>query len=206
MTTELNPGQLRRSYDPAILNFETTADVAPATTIIGQPRGVRAIEFGLAMKSAGFNIYVLGESGTGRTTAIQHFVESKATQDPPAPDWIYVHNFAEPDKPMAISFPPGDAQEFSDDLQTLINQLRGEIARAFDNQSFRDAVLQVQQDYNAQRENLFLGVQEHAQQESAALVTTPEGFKIVPMQDGQPMTSEQYGALSKADKEAWTET
>ena len=112
MTTKLKPDQLRRSYDPVMLAFETTADVEPATSIIGQPRGVQAIEFGLDMKSAGFNIYVLGESGTGRTTAIQHFVESKAAGDPPAPDWIYVHNFAEPDKPLAISFPPGDAQDF----------------------------------------------------------------------------------------------
>jgi lon-related putative ATP-dependent protease len=206
MPTELQPGQLRRSYDPAILNFETTADVAPATSIIGQPRGVRAIEFGLAMKSAGFNIYVLGESGTGRTTAIQHFVESKASGDKPAPDWIYVHNFAEPDKPLAISFPPGDAAEFSSSLQTLIHQLRGEIARAFDNQSFRDAVLEVQHVLDRKREELFLALQERAKEQSAALISTPEGFKIAPVHDGQPLTAEQYAALSQEEKDAWVET
>ena len=167
MPTELQPDKLRRSYDPAMLSFETTAGVAPATSIIGQPRGVRAIEFGLAMKSAGFNIYVLGESGTGRTTAIQHFVETRAAGDEAAPDWIYVHNFAEPDKPLAISFPPGDAAQFSSALQTLIHQLRGEIARAFDNQSFRDAVLEVQQVLDRKREELFLTLQERAKEQSA---------------------------------------
>jgi lon-related putative ATP-dependent protease len=206
MTFELGPGRLRRSYDPAILNFKTTADIEPASTIIGQPRGVRAIEFGLAMKSAGFNIYVLGESGTGRTTAIQHFVETKAAGDAPAPDWIYVHNFAEPDKPLAISFPPGDAQEFSDALKTLIHQLRGEIARAFDNQSFRDAVLEVQQALDRQREALFIGLQEQGKEQGAALIPSPEGFKIAPLKDGQPMTGEQYSKLTPEEKEAWSKT
>ncbi len=206
MSTELSPNQLRRSYDPSMLSFETTAEVEPATSIIGQPRGVRAIEFGLAMKSAGFNIYVLGESGTGRTTAIQHFVESQAAGDKAAPDWIYVHNFAEPDKPLAISFPPGDALEFSNSLQTLIHQLRGEIARAFDNQSFRDAVLEVQHILDRKREELFLVLQESAREQGAALIPSPEGFKIAPVQDGQPMTAEQYNALDQAQKDTWTET
>jgi lon-related putative ATP-dependent protease len=206
MITELQPGQLRRFYDPSTLNFQTTDDVKAATRIIGQPRGVRAIEFGLAMKSAGFNIYVLGESGTGRTTAIQHFVESKAAGDTPAPDWIYVHNFAEPDKPLAISFPPGDAQEFSDGLKTLIHQLRGEIARAFDNQSFRDAALKVQQDLDSEREGLFMALQEKARGQCAALISSPEGFKIAPMHEGEPMTAEQYAMLNQEQKDAWAET
>jgi lon-related putative ATP-dependent protease len=206
MISELQPGQLRRSYNPESLNFQTTDDVQAATRIIGQPRGVRAIEFGLAMKSAGFNIYVLGESGTGRTTAIQHFVESKAAGDTPAPDWIYVHNFAEPDKPLAISFPPGDAQEFSDALKTLIHQLRGEILRAFDNQSFRDAVLQVQQNLDSEREGLFIALQEQAREKSAALISSPEGFKIAPIYEGKPMTAEQYAMLSQEQKDAWVAT
>ncbi|MFN2173745.1 MAG: AAA family ATPase, partial [Candidatus Promineifilaceae bacterium] len=206
MISELKPSQLRRSYDPSILTFETTDDVQPATRIIGQPRGVRAIEFGLAMKSAGFNIYVLGESGTGRTTAIQHFVESKAAGDPPAPDWIYVHNFVEPDKPLAISFPPGDAQEFSDALNTLIHQLRGEIARAFDNQSFRDAALKVQQDLDSEREGLFMALQEQAREQNAALISSPEGFKIAPLHEGKPMTAEQYAMLGQERKDAWVQT
>ena len=203
MPTELTPDRLRRSYDPTMLTFATTADVQPATSIIGQPRGVRAIEFGLAMKSAGFNIYVLGESGTGRTTAIQHFVESRAANDKAAPDWIYVHNFAEADKPLAISFPPGDAQEFSDGLRTLIHQLRGEIARAFDNQSFRDAVLEVQHTLDSRREALFMTLQEEAREQNAALISTPEGFKIAPMREGQPLTAEQYAALTQEEKDAW---
>ena len=151
MTTELEPGQLRRSYDPAMLTFETTADVEPATTIIGQPRGVRAIEFGLAMKSAGFNIYVLGESGTGRTTAIQHFVETKAANDEAARR-IGSTSTTLPNRTNRWPSPSRRAmrRQFSDALQTLIHQLRGEIARAFDNQSFRDAVLEVQHVLDAQ--------------------------------------------------------
>ena len=82
MKAALNPDKLRRSYDADNLKLKTTADIEEGTKIIGQPRGVQAIDFGIKMKSPGYNIYVLGESGTGRTTAIQQFVEEKAGSDP----------------------------------------------------------------------------------------------------------------------------
>jgi Cdc6-like AAA superfamily ATPase len=82
MPATLPPERLRRSFDRPNLTFKTTAELSPGTNIIGQPRGVQAIDFGINMKSSGYNIYVLGESGTGRTTAIKQFVESKAAADP----------------------------------------------------------------------------------------------------------------------------
>ena len=95
MKAPLAPDRLRRSYDETNLKLRTTADLDSGMKIIGQPRGVQAIEFGINMKSPGYNIYVLGESGTGRTTAIKQFVESQASSDPIPPDWVYVNNFIE---------------------------------------------------------------------------------------------------------------
>ena len=80
MPIPLKPEQLRRSYDAGKEEYETTAELKPASSIIGQPRGVQAIEFGLNMKMNGYNIFVLGASGTGRTTAIQQYVEDRAAQ------------------------------------------------------------------------------------------------------------------------------
>jgi lon-related putative ATP-dependent protease len=207
MIPELNPDQLRRPYDPAALAFETTADLTPTSSIIGQPRGVQAIAFGLSMPNPGYNIFVLGESGTGRTTTIQQYVENRAKDEPAPDDWIYVHNFSEPEQPPAIALPAGTAVVFRDAVNTLIHRLRDDIARAFEDQSFRDAVLEVRHILDRRRSEMFDTVQTAARQQGALLNSTADGFQILPLhEDGQPLTSEQYAALNAEAKRAWSDT
>jgi predicted ATP-dependent protease len=206
MKAPLSPDRLRRSYDATNLKLKTTADLDSGMKIIGQPRGVQAIEFGINMDSPGYNIYVLGESGTGRTTAIKQFVESRAGSDPIPPDWVYVNNFVEPHKPIAIKLPHGQGFRLSDSLQQLVKELRTEIARAFDNQAFRDAALEIRHVLEGKREELFVALQNTAGEMGAVLLTTPEGFRIVPAKDGQPLQAQDIAALSEAEQEAWKET
>jgi len=103
----LSPDQLRYSIDPNNFEFETTADIEASTRIIGQPRGTRAIEFGVSIQNEGYNIFVLGETGTGRATAIKRFLQSHADEGETPKDWVYVNNFVSPHKPRAIELPPG---------------------------------------------------------------------------------------------------
>ncbi len=206
MSLTVPPEKLRRSYDEANLKFQSTADLQPATNIIGQPRGVQAIEFGIYMKSAGYNIYVLGESGTGRTTAIKQFVEDKAGKDPIPPDWVYVNNFLQFHKPLAIQLLPGDGCRLRDSLKSTVKQLQTEIARAFDNQAFRDAALEIRHELEQKRENLFVVLQEQASSVGALLLSSPEGFRIVPARDGQALQNEAITALSEEEQEQWKST
>ena len=206
MTASLPPEKLRRSYDKANLELKTTADLSPGTHIIGQPRGVQAIEFGINMKSAGYNIYVLGESGTGRTTTIKTFVEDKAAGDPIPPDCLYVNNFLESHQPLAIQLPSGQGRRLQDALQRMIRQLRTDIARAFDNQLFRDAALEVGHQLEEKRDELFSALQEKAVAHDATLLSTPEGFRIVPAKNGQPLQPQQLAELSAGEQSAWRET
>ena len=203
MPSTLPPDKLRRSYDKSNLKFKSTADLEPATNIIGQPRGVQAIEFGIHMKSTGYNIYVLGEAGTGRTTAIRQFVEGKASKDPIPPDWVYVNNFLQFHKPLAIQLPPGDGCRLRDSLKSTVKQLQTGIARAFDNQAFRDAALEIRHDLERKREQLFVELQGQASSAGAMLLNSPEGFRIVPARDGQPLPSEAIAALSEEEQDQW---
>ena len=206
MPATLPPERLRRSFDRSNLTLKTTAELSPGTNIIGQPRGVQAIDFGINMKSSGYNIYVLGESGTGRTTAIKQFVESKADADPIPPDWLYVNNFLEPQKPLAIQLPPGEGCRLRDSLQQLIKQLRTEIARAFDNQAFRDAALEIRHVLEGKRDENFTSLQNKAKAMGAMLLSTPEGFRIVPAKDGQPLQAQQIAELTEEEQATWKET
>ena len=117
---ELKPEQLRHICDPATFDFKTTDELPYVEEIIGQPRGTRALEFGLEMRSPSFNVYVLGPAGTGRATAIERFVQSRATEDETPVDWCYVYNFAEPHRPRAIELPPGQGRAFRQDMAELV--------------------------------------------------------------------------------------
>jgi Cdc6-like AAA superfamily ATPase len=97
-------GRLR----PGSLGFECTEDVAPLTDFVGQNRAVRSLEFGLGMQRAGYNIFVTGLTGTGRTAAILEYIRRQVEKRRESGnhvihDWCYVHNFDDPDRPNAIA-------------------------------------------------------------------------------------------------------
>ena len=200
---ELTPVQLRRKFDPTDIPYASTADIEPCTTIIGQARGVAAIEFGMEMQSHGYNIYVLGESGTGRTSAIRSFVAERAAVEPAPNDWVYVNNFQTAHEPLAIELPAGEGCRLRDRMEAGIGRIRTDLPNAFDTQQFRDEVLLMRQQMQAESEGLFSAFQKVAISRGAALMRTSEGFRIVPAQNGQPLDQETFDALTDEDKEAW---
>lgn len=191
----LTPAELRRQTDPATLKFKTTADLQPGTHIIGQPRGTRAIEFGVGIKSHGYNIFVLGEPGTGRATAIQQFLRSYADKQPPPPDWVYVYNFSTPHKPRAISLPTGQGAAFQSRMVQLIQDLKRELPQAFDTETYRETLDAEQRAFDKKQNELLLVVQQAAGEAGFGMMQTPQGFTIVPLVEGQPMQSQQLQAL-----------
>ncbi|MBI4769185.1 MAG: AAA family ATPase, partial [Chloroflexi bacterium] len=140
---ELTPDQLLRICDPAVFDFETTASLPQVSRIIGQARGVGSIEFGLDIDSPGYNVYILGEGGTGRDTALEHFLRSRALARPVPPDWAYVYNFAEPHKPRALRLPPGTAHRFAAEMETLISRVRVALPAAFEREEYEAAAEQI---------------------------------------------------------------
>ena len=103
----LRPEQLRWTCDPAALPFRTTAELRGDEVIIGQDRAVRALELGLTIAQPGYNIYIAGPVGTGRTTYASKKIQTVASTRPVPPDWCYLYNFPQPDQPMAVSLPRG---------------------------------------------------------------------------------------------------
>ena len=202
---KLNPTQLRRIFNSPDLKFETSADIDPCSTIIGQPRGVMAIEFGIEMQSPGYNIFVLGESGTGRTTTIQQYIEGRVAHQPTPNDWIYVNNFDSPHSPIALELPAGEGCRLRDTMDEVIGRLRTELANAFDNEQFRDEALAMRQQLEAERNQLFTIFQRQANSQGAAVMQTPEGFRILPTKDGQPLDADAFNALSQEEQTAWQE-
>ena len=206
MVQKLPVDKLFRECDLETFQFKTTDDLKPHSRIIGQPRGTDAILFGLAIDSPGYNIYVLGEAGTGRTTAIERFIAERAVNDPVPSDWAYVHNFRDPRKPRALCLPAGEGNQLGTSMQALIDDLRTNLPRAFDTDEFRSAVHAIEHELETLRAERLTDVQAKANQVGAVVLASPAGLQILPANEkGQPIPPEALAQLSQEEQLAWRE-
>ncbi len=131
MTAPLSPESLRRTCRLEDLPFETTDDLEILDEIVAQDRAVQAISFGIGIRGTGFNLFALGPPGTGKATAVRRFLSREAAELPTPSDWCYVYNFADPHRPRAIRLSPGRARLFRRDCDSLVEDLKTGIPRAF---------------------------------------------------------------------------
>ena len=196
MTKELPVDRLRRMGDPQMLDCETTKEIEPLETIIGQERAVRALEFGLGIQEFGFNIYVAGPPGTGKTTAVRRFLEKVAEAKAVPPDWCYVNNFRDPYCPKALRLPPGRGREFQKDMKNLVDGARREIPRAFETEEYAAKREETVQGFQRQRQEFLSQMGDKSQEEGFLLQMRPMGLLIIPVMEGKPLSEEEFMALS----------
>ena len=196
----LTAKQLRRVCDPRSLKFKTTADVQPIEGTVGQDRAVSAMDFGLSIEAEGFNVFVAGPPGTGRTTELKAQVTSIASRRPAPRDWCYVFNFREPARPRALSLPPDRGHQLSQDVAELVEALRKDVPRAFESDEYAQRRDQVNRELQAQRERFFEVLEKEAHQRDLAVNVTPVGITTMPVIDAKPITKEQYDLLSDERK------
>jgi lon-related putative ATP-dependent protease len=196
MLDELTIDQLRRVCDPDSLGCNSSAEVEPLHSIIGQERAVGALQFGLGIKGLGFNIYVAGLPGTGKSTAVTHFLEEVAKDKPAPDDWCYVNNFEDAYQPNALRFPPGQARQFQSDMRELIRAGVQAIRSVFESEEYAARREETVKTIQRQKEQLFDSLNERAFQEGFAVQISQMGFLTIPMRDGKPMSEEEFMALS----------
>jgi lon-related putative ATP-dependent protease len=202
---ELRAGQLRRRFDPARLPYATSADAPDLDGIIGQQRAARAIEFGLEIPYPGFNVFATGPGGAGKTSIITRFLEDKAANRPVPPDWGYAHNFAEPDRPVALMLPPGGGAHLRGQVNALLAQAADALEKMFAGDQYAQSRNLLSRQLDQARGEVFRALDAKVQAEGFALTRKEDGFMLTPVKDGQPLTSEQYEALPEAERDALNE-
>lgn len=199
---ELTPKKLRRECDPtSVMSCENTEDISPLKGIIGQERAVRALKFGLEINESGFNIYVAGSPGTGRTTAVRDFLEEIAKKKPTPSDWCYVNDFRNPYQPKAIRLPPAKAKEFQKDMANLITEARQTLPKVFESEDYASKKEAAIRPIEGERKKLFSEINRRAQEKGFILQSTPVGLLTIPIVDGQPLSDKDFMALSPKMKD-----
>ncbi|MEC4890216.1 MAG: ATP-binding protein [Nitrospira sp.] len=191
--------------DPGHFGFEDTGELEPLTEIIGQERAVEALEFGLHMKSPGFNLYVSGPTGTGKGTLVRQMVKRMAQGAPAPSDWCYVNNFQDPSRPSCLALPAGQGASFKREMAAFIDGLRRDIPLAFDSKKYLDAKAKLHDEIESKKKAHFRELTDLSQKQGFVFEETPVGFGIVPLKAGHPMTDEEMEAMTDQEQQELTE-
>lgn len=137
MHSRLEAEQLVKKCDPLLFEFETTEEIKPLEDIIGQERAVKAMNFGLNIKRHGYNIFMTGITGTGKTSYARSIAREVAGREPVPDDWCYLYNFKNPGEPMALNLPAGKGSVFARDIDNLLEELKEEIPKVFKSEEYK---------------------------------------------------------------------
>ena len=199
---ELSYTQLKNSCVPEDFDFRTTAELHPLDGIIGQERAVKAFDFGLAVKMKGYNIYMSGPAGTGKTTYAKASTEGRAATEPVPMDWCYVYNFQHPKKPVALSFEAGIGKQFQEDMTQLVAVFKKELSKAFQSENYEKQKYAVTHSFEQRQTELLTEIRTAADQYGFQLKQTDDGVFFLPTVNGVPVEEDAYHNLSDAEKEA----
>ena len=188
--------KLRWNCDPNLLGFETTAELPDFNDAIGQKRALRSIEFGLGVDGSGFNLYISGETGTGRTSTIASILNKRAKSEPQPHDWVYVNNFKDSDSAISLDLPAGKGSELATDMKELIEAFRKDIPKALESSEYESRRTELLESYQTASNDLFQGLEKGAEKVGFSLQRTVSGLVIVPQKAGRNYTQEEYDALN----------
>ncbi|MEA3374235.1 MAG: ATP-binding protein, partial [Campylobacterota bacterium] len=205
MTDSLHFSQLYHTCDATHFSFTTTEELEALKEPIGQKNALDAVDFGANMQQDGYNLFAMGPSGSGKHSAVMAFLQKKAYSEAAPSDWCYVNNFKDHRKPIAIELPPGNATQFKDDIDELIELLKAILPAVFESNDYRNEREIINQKYVDAQSAIFLHLQEEARQHDVSMSTSSTSrVTFVPVVDGKVLSAEEFNAIKGKDKEAIT--
>lgn len=198
--TKLTSDQLYRKCDPSKFDFNSTADLEERLSALGQDRAIHAVELGIHIKSRGYNLFCLGPEGTGKTSLVKRILEKEAKNRKTPDDWAYVYNFDEPYKPIAISFPAGQAAEFAKDVDELLEELSDSLPEIIESEEYKAALGIIRQKYKTKKEEYINVLQKKAKGKRVSLLHMQMGLVVAPMKDGEVLSPDAFEQLPEEEK------
>jgi lon-related putative ATP-dependent protease len=193
---ELKASDLRCICDHRVFSFKNTSELRPLDEVIGQKRAVQALEFGLNMNHSGYNIFVTGLAGTGKSTIVKDYVTKHAHTLPKPNGWCLVNNFKDEFRPRAIEVPSGKAVLLSKQMNRFIQVLQKDLPAVFEGEPYLKRLSAIKNKYAEKQNRLFQKIEAHAAKKNLQIIKTDEEFDMVPVVDGEPLKAEDFATLS----------
>ncbi|MBU2468464.1 MAG: AAA family ATPase [Proteobacteria bacterium] len=199
----LEVSQLRRVFDPAMVPFDTSDKASDCLeSVLGQTRAKEALSFGLAMQDMDFHVYVAGPQRTGKTHLVTTFLNKLAAGQDPPPDWVYVHNFQEPDEPKALSLPPGAGRRLAKQMNKLLDNMKAAIPEIFEGENYSRRKDNLTSEFKRARSDIFATLDAQAREQGYVLKFEPTGIMVAPAgEDGEPLPDGALREMSEEERE-----
>jgi lon-related putative ATP-dependent protease len=186
------PSRLYRPADLSAVAFATTAELQPIEGLISQPRALEAITFGTRVDKPGFNLFVIGPNGARMQEAVRTVLKGEARARPSPSDWVYVHNFVDADKPVAIPLPPGRARRFQVAIRKLIEDLQVALPAAFQTEDYQTRRGAIDERFQKKQADAFSALRDKAAEQDIVILRTPFGFALAPARNGEVVPPEEF--------------
>ncbi len=198
---EVNYKKLKMTCNPNVFDFETTENLEPITTGIGQDRGIKALEFGVKVDVKGYNIYIEGPSGVGKTMYTRNYLSKIAPKKRTPSDWCYIYNFENPNEPIAVSLPAGQGKEFKESMDGFIKEIKKDIKSTFNNDDFEKEKSLLKKEYEEKRSKIIEKLGERALNFGFQVKSAQNGIYMMPVLDGKALKEEEFDKLDEGIKE-----
>ena len=198
---ELNYKDLKFTCDESLLNFDTTAELEPIQSGIGQDRGIKALEFGVQVDVKGYNIYIEGPSGVGKTMYTKNYLNKISSKKKVPSDWCYIYNFDNPNEPIAVSLPAGQGKEFKDAMDGFIKEIKKDIKKTFNADDFEKEKALIKQEFEEKRSALLNKLNEDASKYNFHVKASQNGIYMMPIVDGRIIEEEEFDKLDNETKQ-----
>jgi lon-related putative ATP-dependent protease len=196
----LKAAQVYSACQSSFFKFEDTRQIKPSDEIISQDAAVRAIDVGLGIRKPGYNIYVSGYSGSGKTGVIQNFVERFAKKLREPNDWIYVFDFQKRDTPRAIQLRTGEGHHFVQLMDNFIEALRQQIPYALQSEDYERTVNTILSRSSEKQAKKYSELEKIAKRMNFQLKSTTMGIETIPLFNNRALTEREYTRLSDKEK------
>lgn len=201
----LPPEQLTAPIDLDNLGFSSTDDLDPFRGILGQERAVEALQFGVAMHRPGYNVFVMGEPGTGRFSYVMRYLKAEAKRQVTPQDYVYVNNFDEPREPCSLSLSPGTAGTLISDIEKLIDNLLATFPAVFEHPAYQQKKNTIDRAFNQRYDRAIDSVERQALEKSIAIYRDAQNIAFTPMKDGKALDEADFAQLPEAERERFHE-
>ena len=197
---ELSYKDLRVVCNPNIFHFETTESLEPITTGIGQDRGIKALEFGIHVTVKGYNLYLEGPSGVGKTMYTKNYLDTISKKKKVPNDWCYIYNFERPNEPIAVALPAGQGKEFKEAMDSFIKDIKNDIKNTFNNEDFEKEKSLIKQEFEDKRTSLMEKLNKDAMKQGFYVKSAQNGIYMMPVINGKTIEEEEFEKLDESIK------
>ena len=202
---ELSYRDLKMVCNQNMFNFETTEELEPINDGIGQERGIKALEFGINVNVKGYNLYIEGPSGVGKTMYTKNYLDSISSKKKVPNDWCYIYNFQNPNEPIAISLPAGQGKEFKENMDGFIKEVKKDIKKTFNADDFEKEKALIKKEFEEKRTAVLNELNEKSQKHGFQVKSAQNGIYMMPVVEGKVIQEEEFDKLDENIKQQYEE-